>query len=446
MTIKKLGILSHMLVAVALLAGCRASTEQIGEIVKASMQQTLDSNPGLRNLHLTVESVVVIRASDNSYRGLASVKSDSQSRDISIEITADGRNVMWHAEPGAFLPFARADMQRSESITDKAIRITQRALKFREEQPEEVRHGLWTASALSRSQTSPVAGDWQYVIVHYSVPSRNLNCEWTLSFPSADPRSYSLDKADECAKRLFEYASSEQFGLNGEPMLSCQEQFGGIRDYYHELIKKAYGSLPTLAVTHTGDDASSPAYGCLASFQFRRANSFHVAKWIMFPNHSPDQIVAISSDACDLDERRALDENKWSQNPCMPQFSADVYNPHYNGTRIVETVSAGRDKCEGAVASDMKEHAQSVADLYHVNLSTDLSPMGDPAGDDFRCSVLYHVPEYNGDSSPDRLAHWFLYPNRTRQRLVAVNSFACDVEVKRAAVHREETSIPCDEK
>jgi hypothetical protein len=459
MTIKKLALLFPLLIVVVILAGCRPSNEQIGGTVKASMQRTVDSDPDLKNLHLTVDSVVVIRAGDNSYRGLAKVKSDSQSHDIPIELTADGKNVIWHTEPGAFLAFSLADMRRSlkttpdsaigtkqsESITDKAIRITQNTFKFRVEQPEEVRHGQWTASTVSRSQTSLIAGDWQFVIVHYSVPSRNLSCEWTLSFPSADPNAYSVDKADECAKRLFDYTSSAQFGLNGQPMLSCREQFGGIRDYYKELITRAYGSPPTLVVTAAGDDTSSPGYGCVASFQFRRANSFHVAKWIMFPNHSQDQIVAVSSDACDLDERRALVENKWSQDPCMPQFSSDVYNPHYKSIRIVETVSAGRDKCEGAVASDMKEHAQSVADFYHVNLSTDFSPVGDAASEEFRCSVLYHVPAYNGDSAPDRLAHWFLYPNRTRQRLVAVNSFACDVEVKRAALHPGEMPVPCDD-
>jgi hypothetical protein len=200
-------------------------------------------------------------------------------------------------------------------------------------------------------------------------------------------------------------------------------------------------------VSSVGDDTSSPSYGCLASFQFRKANGFYVAKWVMFPNRSQepqDRVVAVSPEACKLDEHRVLIENNWEQNPCMVHFSADVYNAHYNAMKIVKAVSAGREKCKGALTSDLLEHEQSVATLYRVNLSIDISLMGDPDTNDFRCSVVYHVPEYNGNSSPDRLAHWLLYPNKASRRLVAVNSFACDVDAKRASMHPGGTPTLCE--
>ena len=91
--------------AAALLVGCGVSTEQIGETTKASIQQTFDTDAQIKTFHLTVTNVQVLKQGDNRYQGIAKVVHDGTSYDVPVEITADGSNVKWKAEPGAFVSF-----------------------------------------------------------------------------------------------------------------------------------------------------------------------------------------------------------------------------------------------------------------------------------------------------------------------------------------------------
>ena len=93
------------------IAGCGMSTEDIGEKVKSSMQETLSTNSNLKNYNLKVKNVQVFKKSGNAYKGLASISYKGTSHDVPIEITVDGRNVMWETAPGAFMFIAQEQLQ-----------------------------------------------------------------------------------------------------------------------------------------------------------------------------------------------------------------------------------------------------------------------------------------------------------------------------------------------
>src|SRR2546425_12576431 len=84
-------------------AGCGQSTQDIGQLVKTSMQDKFTSDPQFREWNLTVVSVDVVRQGGNTYQGLAHVTYKGTTHDIPVDVTADGGNVIWKAPPGSFL-------------------------------------------------------------------------------------------------------------------------------------------------------------------------------------------------------------------------------------------------------------------------------------------------------------------------------------------------------
>lgn len=99
-----------------LLAGCGMSTEQIGETVKVSMQQKFNSDDQFKEWHLSVTKVQVLKQGDNRFQGIATVLHEGRSHDVPVEITADGTNVMWQVQPGAFMFVAQKELQKLQSI------------------------------------------------------------------------------------------------------------------------------------------------------------------------------------------------------------------------------------------------------------------------------------------------------------------------------------------
>lgn len=76
----------------------------ISSQVKSSMQQTLDTDSRFSQYHLVVESVEVVKQTGNQYEGLATVRSPKGiDHQVPIQVTADGDNMIWHSEPGAFV-------------------------------------------------------------------------------------------------------------------------------------------------------------------------------------------------------------------------------------------------------------------------------------------------------------------------------------------------------
>jgi hypothetical protein len=79
-------------------------TEVASNSVKSSMQDKLDSDTDLAQFELTVVDVVLVNKSDNEYKGIAKIRTArGGTHDVSIDVTADGDNVIWEAAPGAFL-------------------------------------------------------------------------------------------------------------------------------------------------------------------------------------------------------------------------------------------------------------------------------------------------------------------------------------------------------
>ena len=99
-----------------LLVGCGMSIEQIGETVKASMQQKFNSDDQFKEWHLSVTKVQVLKQGDNRFQGIATVLHEGTTHDVPVEITADGLNVIWQVQPGAFMFVAQKELQKLQSI------------------------------------------------------------------------------------------------------------------------------------------------------------------------------------------------------------------------------------------------------------------------------------------------------------------------------------------
>lgn len=100
-----------IIVVLGLLVGCGISKGAISETVKGSMQNTFNTDSDFQDYNLHVESVQVLKKSDNSYKGLAIVAYKGKSHDVTLDITVDGRNVMWEAAPGSFLFIAKSELE-----------------------------------------------------------------------------------------------------------------------------------------------------------------------------------------------------------------------------------------------------------------------------------------------------------------------------------------------
>jgi hypothetical protein len=201
--------LSILLLLALGLLGCRPSVKEVSANVKSSMQQTFDSDPQFRGLHLIVSTVTLVRDHDNSFQGMATVISARQSHDISITVTADGTNTIWKSEPGALLPLMLDSLQNEnpyslpsnsgeESSTDRALRLIKRDYRLKTDQPEESQHGVWTTSVKTEGNPNFVE-----INVNYSVSESGMNCRWIVSFPLSAPSTYSEIPVDGCAKEQF---------------------------------------------------------------------------------------------------------------------------------------------------------------------------------------------------------------------------------------------------
>ena len=101
-----LGIVIAGVVAWHLLASANSARREadISSQVKSSMQQSFDTDPRFTQYHLAVSKVDVLKQNGNQYQGLAIVHgSKGIDHEVPIDITAEGDNIIWHSEPGAFV-------------------------------------------------------------------------------------------------------------------------------------------------------------------------------------------------------------------------------------------------------------------------------------------------------------------------------------------------------
>lgn len=82
--------------------GLGISKDKIGETVKLTMQEKFNSDPQFSKFHLTVTQVQVLSKGGSQYQGIAKVTYEGRPNDVLVEITVDGKNVLWQAPPGAF--------------------------------------------------------------------------------------------------------------------------------------------------------------------------------------------------------------------------------------------------------------------------------------------------------------------------------------------------------
>ena len=90
------------------MTGCHSQADQIGDMVKTSMQSTFDKDPNFVNYHFKVDKVVATKKSDTDYTGVATVQYQGQPHQVPVQITLDAKDMAnWKTDPGA-LDFAAA--------------------------------------------------------------------------------------------------------------------------------------------------------------------------------------------------------------------------------------------------------------------------------------------------------------------------------------------------
>jgi hypothetical protein len=91
--------------AVLLLAGCGKAPDraELSNKVRDSMQETLTTDPNFSDFEMVVIKVELGEPSGDKYQGVATIKTPrGTQRDVPVEVTADGGDVEWKTEPGAF--------------------------------------------------------------------------------------------------------------------------------------------------------------------------------------------------------------------------------------------------------------------------------------------------------------------------------------------------------
>lgn len=77
-------------------ADSASNSEELADSVKQSMQHMFDTDPEWLQYGLHVEEVTLIKASGNTYDGIATIRTRTgKQRDVSVDVTADSSNMMW---------------------------------------------------------------------------------------------------------------------------------------------------------------------------------------------------------------------------------------------------------------------------------------------------------------------------------------------------------------
>ncbi len=97
--------------AASLLVACAPNPEQIGQRVMTSMQETFSTDPNFTKYEIKVMKVVVVKETGNKYQGMATlVTKKGAQKQVPVQVTAEGENVIWRTEPGALLFIAQDEL------------------------------------------------------------------------------------------------------------------------------------------------------------------------------------------------------------------------------------------------------------------------------------------------------------------------------------------------
>ena len=100
--IKKIIISLIFLTFVLAISGCKPSVEDTTKSVQSSMQSKFDSDDDFSKYHMIVDSVSLIRESDNKFTGIAYIKYKGKEHELPIKVIADNKQIMWETENFAF--------------------------------------------------------------------------------------------------------------------------------------------------------------------------------------------------------------------------------------------------------------------------------------------------------------------------------------------------------
>jgi len=121
-----------------MLIGCDPAPEDIAQQVSDSMQNKFESDTEYKKYQIKVLKVIVVKETGNKYKGMATVKTrNGPERQISLQVTADGKNMMWQTENGAFLFLAQETLSQlfaepSPPRVDTGLRTLQESASDRE--------------------------------------------------------------------------------------------------------------------------------------------------------------------------------------------------------------------------------------------------------------------------------------------------------------------------
>lgn len=111
MTAKRLSLILLISATLVVVAACSPNPEEIGRNVQQSMQQTLSTDENFAKYEIKVLKVVVIKEAGNTYQGMATVRTKrGTEKQVPVQVTADGSNVLWKVEPGTFLFVAQEEL------------------------------------------------------------------------------------------------------------------------------------------------------------------------------------------------------------------------------------------------------------------------------------------------------------------------------------------------
>ena len=88
---------------VLLLLGCRMASEDVASTVESSLQEELDTGTRFQEFDVEVDKVDVVHEEGNVYRGQAVLQYSGEEHRVPVDITVEGRNVMWRIEPDALM-------------------------------------------------------------------------------------------------------------------------------------------------------------------------------------------------------------------------------------------------------------------------------------------------------------------------------------------------------
>lgn len=96
----------------ASLTACGPSVDTLSVQVRGLLQKKLDE-PEMAEFHLKVDRVTLIHEDGHKYEGIATIEMDGTTHDVPVHVVADGDNMMYQTDSGAFLFAAQAKIKKA---------------------------------------------------------------------------------------------------------------------------------------------------------------------------------------------------------------------------------------------------------------------------------------------------------------------------------------------